>query len=141
MVMLVWACLRGTFPAQRRLPITLSVLSMEKESIITKRNSSSRQRPPAEQAGSLTIKDSIGQEASELVEATDEGSPGLLDLPTTCCGSGCHNCVWVSYAEKLAEHYCDGGLEAERTIEKEVTDPSLKAYILMEVRMKSKSRK
>lgn len=61
--------------------------------------------------------------------------------PTTCCGSGCPNCVWVEYAEKLADHYCDGGMEAEKIIEKEVTDPNLKAYILMEVRLKARHKK
>lgn len=139
--MLAWGYLRGTLPAQRRLPITLSVLSVEKENLIIKRNSSSKLTPPSEQGVSSSRKDSGGQGAPKLEGATDEGSHQPLDLPTTCCGSGCPNCVWVSYAEKLAEHYCDGGQEAERTIEKEVTDPSLKAYILMEVRMKTKLRK
>lgn len=56
--------------------------------------------------------------------------------PTTCCMSGCHNCVWIEYADCLAEHYRDGGVEACRMIEKEVEDPSLRAFILMEVRLK-----
>lgn len=139
--MLAWGCLRGTLPAQRRLPITLSVLSVEKENLIIKRNSSSKLTPSPEQGVPSSRKDSRGQGAPKLEGVSDEGSHPLLNPPTTCCGSGCLNCVWVYYAEKLAEHYSDGGLEAERTIEKEVTDPSLKAYILMEVRMKSKSRK
>lgn len=139
--MLAWGCLRGTLPAQRRLPITLSVLSVEKENLIIKRNSSSQLTPPPEKGVSSLRKDSEGQVTPKLEGVTDKEPHPLLDPPTTCCGSGCLNCVWVSYAEKLAEHYCDGGLEAERTIEKEVTDPSLKAYILMEVRMKRKSRK
>lgn len=139
--MLAWGRLRGTLPAQRRLPITLSVLSVEKENLIIKRNSSSQLTPPPEKGVSSLRKDSEGQVTPKLEGVTDKEPHPLLDPPTTCCGSGCLNCVWVSYAEKLAEHYCDGGLEAERTIEKEVTDPSLKAYILMEVRMKRKSRK
>ncbi|KAG0729472.1 Oxidoreductase-like domain-containing protein 1 [Chionoecetes opilio] len=65
----------------------------------------------------------------------------LLIQPTTCCGSGCANCVWVEYAERLADHYCDGGHEAQKMIEREVTDPSLKAYILMEVRLKARQKK
>lgn len=56
--------------------------------------------------------------------------------PTTCCMSGCHNCVWIEYADCLAEHYRDGGVEACRMIEKEIEDPSLRAFILMEVRLK-----
>ncbi|KAK3866751.1 hypothetical protein Pcinc_027735 [Petrolisthes cinctipes] len=68
-----------------------------------------------------------------LSENNDAAPPAP---PTTCCMSGCHNCVWIEYADSLARHYRDGGVEACRKIEKEIEDPSLRAYILMEVRLK-----
>lgn len=51
--------------------------------------------------------------------------------------SGCSNCVWIAYAEELAKLSRDGGEQARLAIEKNVTDPSLKAFLLTEIRMKN----
>lgn len=132
--MFTWCCLRGVTPAQRRgLPLPLPVFEGA-----TRR--SSNNKPPFDQASS-SARNISGE--PQMLNPLKVKNPchNVLIPPTTCCGSGCPNCVWVEYAEKLADHYCDGGLEAERIIEKEVTDPNLKAYILMEVRLKARHKK
>ncbi|KAL1495012.1 hypothetical protein ABEB36_010502 [Hypothenemus hampei] len=59
--------------------------------------------------------------------------------PTTCCMSGCANCVWLDYAEKLTEYYKDGGEKSVKEINDRISDPNIKAYLLHEIRMKSKT--
>ncbi|GFS08254.1 oxidoreductase-like domain-containing protein 1 [Elysia marginata] len=54
------------------------------------------------------------------------------ELPTTCCGTGCANCVWIVYAEQLRDYYKDGGEQAKKAIEK-IDDPSLKMFIKLEL--------
>lgn len=70
--------------------------------------------------------------------ATEELSKVLLDQPTNCCMSGCSNCVWIAYAENLAKLSIDGGSQAVKIIEQNVTDPCLKAFLLTELRMRHK---
>lgn len=60
----------------------------------------------------------------------------LPEEPTTCCMSGCANCVWLDYAEKLCQYYNDGGEEALKKINENVSDLSIKAFILHEWRMR-----
>ena len=74
---------------------------------------------------------------------TAETLPGEDDVqvpepPTTCCMSGCANCVWVEYAEELARLYKDGGRAAEKVM-KAIEDPSLKIFLSLELRDKLKS--
>ncbi|XP_044253334.1 oxidoreductase-like domain-containing protein 1 isoform X2 [Tribolium madens] len=56
--------------------------------------------------------------------------------PTTCCMSGCPNCVWLEYAEKLSQLYKDGGEKAVKQINEKVTDPNIRAFLLHELRMR-----
>ncbi|XP_030758625.1 oxidoreductase-like domain-containing protein 1 isoform X2 [Sitophilus oryzae] len=58
--------------------------------------------------------------------------------PTTCCMSGCANCVWLDYAEELCKYYRDGGEKAIKEINERISDPSIKAYLLHEIRMRNK---
>ncbi|CAG9773662.1 unnamed protein product [Ceutorhynchus assimilis] len=58
--------------------------------------------------------------------------------PNTCCMSGCANCVWLEYAEKLTEYYKDGGEKSIREINEKITDSNIKAYLLHELRMRNK---
>lgn len=73
-----------------------------------------------------------------LVHATQteaEDNIQLPDPPTTCCMSGCANCVWIEYAQELAVLYKDGGKAAEKVM-KTIEDPSLKIFLSLELREK-----
>lgn len=61
---------------------------------------------------------------------------GVPEVPTTCCQSGCPNCVWLDYADHLTQHYKDGGKEALAAIHRDIEDPNLREYLLFELRMK-----
>ena len=54
------------------------------------------------------------------------------DPPTTCCMTGCANCVWIEHAEKLKEYYSDGGSKAREEIMK-IEDPNMRAFLLLEI--------
>ena len=57
--------------------------------------------------------------------------------------SGCANCVWLDYAEEVSKYYELKGSnmskeEIIKDIEKQLSDPMLKAFILLELKMKLK---
>ena len=57
--------------------------------------------------------------------------------PTTCCMSGCANCVWLDHAEDLIEFYDKKGLNKEKIledIESQVSDPMIKAFVKLEIK-------
>ncbi|KAF2361865.1 Chromatid cohesion factor MAU2 [Trinorchestia longiramus] len=60
------------------------------------------------------------------------GSPQdkhMPEVPMTCCQSGCPNCVWLDYVEKLTLYYQDGGMEAVKAINRDIQDPNLQDNI------------
>jgi hypothetical protein len=78
------------------------------------------------------------QESSGNSDEKNKKGDEYPEEPTTCCMSGCANCVWLEYAEKLSRYYRDGGEEAFKKIQEKVTDPNMKAFLLHELRMKQK---
>ena len=52
--------------------------------------------------------------------------------PVECCMSGCANCVWILYAEELKDYYNDGGKAAREALE-QIENPSLKAFLKLEL--------
>lgn len=61
----------------------------------------------------------------------------LNNPPTNCCMSGCSNCLWIQYVEELGKLSNSAGAQAKEMIEKNVTDPSIKAFLLTEIRMRN----
>lgn len=73
------------------------------------------------------------------------GREGEPPIPVTCCGSGCQNCVWVEYAQKLLDYYkgkySDGesGLRKALTEIEKLEDENLKTFIKMEINFRLKN--
>ena len=81
------------------------------------------------------IVDFIEKENTKRILERDYSNPP--EPPTTCCMSGCPTCVWLEYAEELGQFYKDGGSKAKEAIEKDIHDPSLKAFLMFELSTKN----
>uniref|UniRef100_A0A1B6DN76 Oxidoreductase-like domain-containing protein n=1 Tax=Clastoptera arizonana TaxID=38151 RepID=A0A1B6DN76_9HEMI len=69
----------------------------------------------------------------ETVKIKNINCNSLPDEPTTCCMSGCANCVWIQYAEELTKIFKDGKMSQE-IILKKVSDPNMQAFLMTELR-------
>ena len=58
--------------------------------------------------------------------------------PTMCCMTGCANCVWIEYAEKLVSKYGNCSEGVTKDILSQIDDPSLKAFVEMELMFRLK---
>ncbi|XP_068084503.1 oxidoreductase-like domain-containing protein 1 [Anabrus simplex] len=92
-------------------------------------------------------KNQASEEATKHEEETDK--PGneeasiadkLPEEPTTCCMSGCSNCVWIKYAEEISKHFVDGGEQARKIILERVQDPNMRAFLLLELKSLEKKK-
>merc|ERR1711941_141718 len=69
-----------------------------------------------------------------------ENSHKPPSLPTTCCMSGCANCVWLEYADEVVDFYSrrgESGLKVDqilKEVEENVDDEMVKAFIKMEIK-------
>ena len=71
----------------------------------------------------------------------EAGAGGPPSLPGTCCMSGCANCVWLDYAEEMVKYYETLGKKMElsellNTLDDNVDDPMVKAFLTMELKSK-----
>ncbi|XP_046991411.1 UPF0651 protein P31B10.02, mitochondrial isoform X1 [Schistocerca americana] len=69
------------------------------------------------------------------VISSEDNTGELPEEPTNCCMSGCENCVWIQYAEELLKRFSDGDEKARTTILSKVSDPSMKSFLLTELKM------
>ncbi|XP_014205721.1 oxidoreductase-like domain-containing protein 1 [Copidosoma floridanum] len=69
---------------------------------------------------------------------TPESPTSLEDIvePTNCCMSGCANCVWIEYAEKLSEFLKDSPGDIQKLIMDKIQDPNMRAFLSMELRLR-----
>ena len=66
-----------------------------------------------------------------------------LDAPTACCMSDCANCVWLDYSEEVSKYYELKGSNLSKEeiigdIERQLSNPMLKAFIILELEIKMK---
>ncbi|KDR24304.1 hypothetical protein L798_06766 [Zootermopsis nevadensis] len=87
--------------------------------------------PPVTHTNSVT---SNCSETRNSEQGTDNLQVSLPEEPTTCCMSGCANCVWIQYAEELSKIYADGGEKARSIILSKVSDPNTRAFLMMELK-------
>uniref|UniRef100_A0A6P4FCY8 Oxidoreductase-like domain-containing protein 1 n=1 Tax=Drosophila rhopaloa TaxID=1041015 RepID=A0A6P4FCY8_DRORH len=78
-------------------------------------------------------------------DRSSKGRKRLRDIelppePTTCCMSGCANCVWLDYAQTLAKILGDNDEEAREIVLSKITDPNLKMFLSLELRQMARQR-
>ena len=54
--------------------------------------------------------------------------------PTTCCMSGCANCVWIEYAKEISKLLDGNSEKATEIILNKISDPNLKVFLRMELK-------
>ncbi|KAJ8730357.1 hypothetical protein PYW07_017395 [Mythimna separata] len=81
-----------------------------------------------------TSQASDDEKQKELERIAKDAS--IDEPPTSCCQSGCSNCVFIVWAEAISAKMQNAGLEVSEKILKMVEDPNMKAYLEMELRMR-----
>lgn len=61
--------------------------------------------------------------------------------PTTCCQSGCAQCVYIAWAEAITAKMQNAGPEIAERILKNIEDPSMKAYLELELKFRGIMKK
>ncbi|XP_017082918.2 oxidoreductase-like domain-containing protein 1 [Drosophila eugracilis] len=95
-----------------------------------------------------TASDSNAKSKEATAKAKDKNTKGRKRLrnieippePTTCCMSGCANCVWLDYAQTLAKLLGDNDEEAREIVLSKITDPNLKMFLSLELRQMARQR-
>ena len=88
----------------------------------------------------LAVRRSCADAADKSMPPMSNAASHRESPPTTCCGSGCANCVWIEYAQRLTDSI---SVEQRRSvddflanIDQHIDDPSVRAFVAMELREK-----
>ncbi|XP_076292989.1 oxidoreductase-like domain-containing protein 1 [Lasioglossum baleicum] len=85
--------------------------------------------------------DNVGETSDEKTtekkKAEESSSMDELTEPTNCCMSGCMNCVWIQYAEKLSAKLERSDVNLQNAIMEKVQDPNMRAFLSMELRCRN----
>lgn len=79
-------------------------------------------------------------DSADMSARADTDQTDLPEEPTTCCMSGCANCVWIEYADQMSKRFDDGGQKSRDIILSKISDPNMKAFLEMELRQLEKSK-
>jgi len=77
---------------------------------------------------------SIRKDDEDRIEHAKDISMDDLAEPINCCMSGCTNCVWIKYAERLSNMIEKSDIDLQKTIFDKVQDPNMRAFLIMELR-------
>ncbi|CAL1673648.1 unnamed protein product [Lasius platythorax] len=77
---------------------------------------------------------SIQKDNKDRTDVAKEIPIDDLTKPTNCCMSGCANCVWIQYAERLSSAIEASNVDLQKTILEKIQDPNMKAFLTMELR-------
>ncbi|KAI4482712.1 hypothetical protein M0804_008565 [Polistes exclamans] len=83
----------------------------------------------------------ITRMCNEKIEDQEKSDDSLsleeLTEPTNCCMSGCTNCVWIQYVEKLSSKLEVSNMDVQKEILEKIQDPNMKAFLSMELRCRN----
>ncbi|GBP78891.1 Oxidoreductase-like domain-containing protein 1 [Eumeta japonica] len=83
--------------------------------------------------------DKIPSENEKELELARIAKEASIDCPPTmCCQSGCSNCVFIVWAEALTKKMEKAGPEIAEKVLQQVDDPSMRAYLELELRVRAK---
>lgn len=87
--------------------------------------------------GVIVAQESTWKRLRQPTSTLPRSESQLPSPPTDCCECGCYNCVWIGYAESLAKTYQDSR-KASQEVLNQIEDPSLKAFIQLELKERIK---
>lgn len=123
-------------PIANRYSAILSALSSHKSLLGVRRHSSAGDKNGKE----VKVNYYLISIQSNLFTPRGHSIRQLPDPPDTCCMSNCANCVWIQYAQELEKLFADGGETAKRLIIEKMDDPSMRAFLSLELTMAIRQR-
>jgi hypothetical protein len=72
------------------------------------------------------------------IKSPSKKALSIIDIPepTNCCMSGCVNCVWIEYAEKLSSILKHSPNDIQKIILEKVQDPNMRAFLISELKVR-----